>query len=251
MNKLTFEQAIARLQSQGKKKARGKQPTLELLDIVEDAIYIVGNEDGSILIPTYDGIQPVIGTWEGKGGEMPPALRDWLQEYASEIEWFNRVGETLETPTNQAKAPKVPRQSVPVMLDTKWSQKAPYNDMCIFDGKRCVTGCTATAAAQIIKRWGDLGYYRGCKPTDDYVTSTNGYKVSALPSKIVFDYKNLVTSPKTAAQKKAVAELMAYLGRTLHSNYTPSSTGAYIKDLATHLRDNFRMGSMINWSSLL
>lgn len=133
------------------------------------------------------------------------------------------------------------------MLETKWSQKAPYNDMCIFDGKRCVTGCTATAGAQIIKRWVDLGYHRGCKPTDDYVTSTNGYKVSALPSKIVFDCKNLVTSPKTAAQKKAVAELMAYLGRTLHSNYTPSSTGAYIKDLATQLRDNFRMGSMINY----
>ena len=247
--RITPQQAIARLQPQGKKKAKGAK-AIELIDtigVAEDDVYIFGNSDGRILVPADDSI-PILGTWDGKGGEIPPALRDWLYEYASEIEWWQRVGETLETPTHtQTKAPKVPRESVAVMLETKWSQKAPYNDMCIFNGKRCATGCTATAAAQIIKRWGDLGYHRGCKPTDAYVTSTNGYEVAALPSKMVFDYKNLVVSPKTAAQKQAVAELMAYLGRTLHSNYTPSSTGAFIKDLVTQLRDNFRMGSMINY----
>ena len=247
--RISPQQAIARLQPQGKRRAKGAK-ALELIDaisVAEDDVFILGNADGGILAPADDTLPPILGTWE-EGGEMPPSLQDWLQEYASEVQWWQRVGETLETPpTAQAKAPQIPRQSVPVMLDTKWSQKAPYNDMCIFDGKRCATGCTATAAAQIIKRWGDLGYHRGCKPTDDYVTSTNGYKVSALPSKIVFDCKNLVTSPKTAEQKQAVAELMAYLGRTLHSNYAPSSTGAYIKDLATQLRDNFRMGSMINY----
>jgi hypothetical protein len=124
--RLTPEQAIARLQPTGKAKAKGKQPTLELLDIVEDAIYIVGNEDGNILTTAFDGIQPVIGTWEGSG-EMPPALADWLQEYASEIEWFNRVGESLAPPEGAglipAHAPKAPRQSIPMILETKWSQK--------------------------------------------------------------------------------------------------------------------------------
>ena len=243
----TPEQVLAWLQPSGKKNAKGTDP-LQLKGIYGDAddnVYMFANSKGGVLTTAIDSL--IIGIWE-EGDELPPALRGMISEYANEVEWWERCGEELAQESQApAKAKATPRESVAVMLDTKWSQKAPYNDMCIFDGKRCVTGCNATAAAQIIKRWGDLGYHRGCKPTDDYVTSTNGYKVSALPSKIVFDYKNLVTSPKTAAQKQAVSELMAYLGRTLHSNYTPSSTGAYIKDLAAQLRDNFRMGSMINY----
>ena len=245
---LTPEQAIARLQPSGKAKARGKQPTLELLDIVEDAVYIVGNEDGNILTPRYSNIQPVIGIWEEKGGEMPPALQDWLQEYASEIEWFNRVGESLETPINaQAKAPKAPRQSIPMMLDTKWSQKAPYNDKIVFDGKKCPTGCNTTTAAQIIKHWGDLGYYRGCPPTDAYITASNGYEVKALPSLITFDYANLVVKPKTDKQKEAVAQLMEYLAYTFHSDFKTNGTSAYPKQVATYLKENLRMGSFISY----
>lgn len=245
--KLTPEQAKARLQPSGKAKAKGKQPTLELLDIVEDAIYIVGNENGSILTPAYDGIQPVIGTWEEKG-EIPPALQDWLQEYASEIEWFNRIGETLETPTNaQTKAPKAPRQSIPMLLDTKWSQKAPYNDKIVFGGKKCPTGCNTTTTAQIIKRWGDLGYHRGCKPTDAYKTASNGYEVKALPSLITFDYANLVAKPKTDKQKAAVAQLMEYIAYTFHSDFTVNGTGANPKQVATYLKENLRMGSFISY----
>lgn len=245
--RLTPEQAIARLQPSGKAKSKGKQPTLELIDVVEDAVYIVGNENGHILIPAYDGFQPVIGIWE-VGGEMPPALQDWLQEYASEMEWFNRVGETLETPTNaQTKAPKAPRQSIPMLLDTKWSQKSPYNDKIVFDGKKCPTGCNTATAAQIIKRWGDLGYHRGCKPTDAYKTSSNGYEVKALPSLITFDYANLVAKPKTDKQKAAVAQLMEYIAYTFHSDFKVNGTGANPKQVATYLKENLRMGSFISY----
>lgn len=239
--RLTPQQAIARLQPQGKKKAKGAK-AIELIDaigVAEDDVFILGNADGGMLAPADDTLPPILGTWE-EGGEMPPSLQDWLQEYASEVQWWQRVGETLETPTNaQAKVKAAPRQSVPVILDTKWSQKSPYNDMCIFDGKRCATGCIATATAQVIYHWKE--FERGCIGTDAYITSTNGYEVDALPTIITFNYKNLVKNPKTEEEKKAVAQLMAYLGRTLHSNYTPNSTGAYLHEVADCLRDNIRL----------
>jgi hypothetical protein len=248
MQILTPEQAIARLQPSGKAKARGKQPSLELIDIVEDAAYIVGNEDGNILTPRYDGIQPVIGAWEEKGDEMPPALVDWLQEYASEIEWFNRVGESLPTPTDaQAHAPKAPRQSIPTLMETKWSQKSPYNDKIVFDGKKCPTGCNTTAAAQILFYYAKKGFHRGCKPTDAYLTASNGYEVEALPSLVTFDYANLVAKPKTDKQKAAVAQLMEYIAYTFHSDFKVNGTGANPKQVATYLKENLRMGSFISY----
>ncbi len=251
MNKLTPEQAKARLQPTGKAKAKGKQPTLELLDIVEDDIYIMGNEGGIILTPAYDGIQPVIGTWEEKGGEMPPALVDWLQEYASEIEWFERVGESLVPPEGEglipSRAPKAPRQNVSMLMNTKWSQKAPYNDKITFGGKKCPTGCNATAAAQLVYYWGMRGYHRGCLATDAYKTSTNGYDVAALPPLTVFDYINLVQKPKTDKQKAAVAQLMQHIAYTFHSDFTANGTGASPKKVATYLKENLRMGGFITY----
>lgn len=246
--RITTEQALARLQSLGKRKSKGvKVLDLDTVGVVKDGIYIFGNADGGILCPAYDTLPPVLGTWE-EGGEIPPALQDMLQEYSNEVEWLERVGETMEAPTQApAKTKAAPRQSIPAMLKTKWSQKAPYNDMCIFEGKRCVTGCNATAAAQLMYYWGTEGYHRGCKATDAYTTSTNGYDVDAMPAKVVFDYANLVAKPKTDEQKKAVAELMAYLGRTFHSNYTPKGTGAYLYKVADYLRENFRMGSFISY----
>lgn len=211
----------------------------------------MGNEDGSILAPAYDGIQPVIGTWEEKGGEMPPALQDWLQEYASEIEWYNRVGESLVPPEGEGlvtqRAPKAPRQSIPKMLDTKWSQLSPYNGKIVFGGKKCPTGCNTTAAAQLVYYWGTRGYHRGCPPTNGYITATNSYEVEALPPLVVFDYANLVAKPKTDKQKVAVQQLMKCIAYTFHSDFKPNSTGASPKQVATYLKENLRMGGFISY----
>ena len=212
----------------------------------DENVYMFANSKGGVLTTALDAT--IIGTWEEGGDELPPALRDMLSEYADEVEWWERCGEELAQESQApAKAKATPRQSIPAMLSTKWSQKSPYNDMCIFEGKRCVTGCNATAAAQLMYYWGTDGYHRGCKATDAYTTSTNGYDVDAMPAKVVFDYGNLVAKPKTAEQKKAVAELMAYIGRSLHSNYTPNSTGAYTSKVAELLKDNLRMGSFVSY----
>lgn len=256
MKKLAPEEAKARLQPHQAPSKSGKRNTkpLELKEVIGNAgndLYIFGNDCGNILMPAYDAIRPILGMWE-ECGDMPPSMKMWLQNYANEIEWSERVGESIPAPTAAAfKAPAKPRQSVPMMLETKWTQKAPYNDMCVFDGKRCVTGCNTTAAAQVVFYWRE--YQCGCKGTDDYITSTNKYKVDALPPVAMFDYAHMVKTPKTAEEKRAVAELMAYLGRTMHSNYTPTSTGAYTHKLANHFNNAIRLcdNATAIWASKL
>ena len=251
MARLTPEQALARLQPQGKRKAKGNDPLIVKTTIgrSDEDICIIGNSKGDILVPLNDKLPDTLGIWE-QGGDMPPAMIDWIAEYASEVEWWENVGESLQTYEKTDlpnKAPKAPRQDIPPMLTTKWGQTSPYNDTLTFDGKKCVTGCNTTAVAQIMKHWFDKGYQRGCPPTDPYITSTNGYEVGAMPAKIVFDFENLVRTPKTAKQKAAVQELMEYLAKTFHSDFTPNSTGASPKKVAEYLKCKLRMGEFISY----
>ena len=54
-----------------------------------------------------------------------------------------------------------PMDQVGPLLTTTWDQSSPYNNYCPWgDGGRCVVGCVATAAAQIMvyHQWPEVGY---------------------------------------------------------------------------------------------
>jgi hypothetical protein len=57
----------------------------------------------------------------------------------------------------------------------------------------------------------------------------------------------LVKSPKTDEQKAAVAKLMQYVGYSIESDFTPSSTGAYPKNVFNVMRDVLKLGSGITY----
>ena len=243
---LTQSQAYERLVG-GRKKAKGKAALVHkgTIGITKEALFLFGNDQGVVATPADDTLVPIIATWDGGVDQLPSSVEEWLQEYASEIEWWQNVGESLAGDmTTQAAFDN--RLSIAAMLETKWSQSKPYNDLCIFDGKRCYTGCNATATAQLLYYWGKKGFHRGCKKTEAYKTTTNGYDVAAEEPIIVFDYNNIVKKPSTDKQKLAVATMMKYIGRSYHSDYTPNGTGAKPKDVAAILRDNFRMGDNIS-----
>lgn len=205
MARITPDEALARIQPK-KIRARGKSNVkpLQLLKTItnaDDDLYIFGNENGSIITPADDSLSPILGIWDEGVDDIPPAMQDMLLEYAKEIEWWQNFGEQM---TEDNSDEQESRQTVPMMMETKWAQGSPYNDTIIFEGKKCYTGCNTTAAAQVMYYWGKKGFHRGCPATEEYVTSTNEYTVPALPPLMVFDYKHLVKTPKTAEEKKAV-----------------------------------------------
>lgn len=90
----------------------------------------------------------------------------------------------------------------------KWGQYGPYNDLCPKkNGKKCATGCVATAVAQL------MAIYK-------YPSSYHGY---------TFDWDEMTRTKKPTDQaKNDVARLMQQLGleENLNMNYGTTS-GAY------------------------
>lgn len=247
MAKITAEQALARIQPTRVKATKGKAADvkpLELIDTIsnaEDDLFIFGNENGGIIAPADDSLSPILGAWEGNVDDIPPGLKDMLQEYSKEIEWWQNVGEEISEETT---ADGEERQSVPVLLETKWSQKAPYNGKIYAN---CVTGCNTIAAAQIMYYWGKKGFHRGCPQTEKYVTETNNWTIYSLPAVTVFDYKHLVKSPKTTEEKEAVQQMVNYIARLFKSDFTPNNTGAYPRQVANYLSKDLKLGKNITY----
>lgn len=121
----------------------------------------------------------------------------------------------------------------PLLGEITWNQGSPYNNMCpTYRGSsRAVTGCVATAMAQI------LAYYRypaQLKATiPSYVTSSYGIAVGSIPAGEKYDWANMrpkyLTGGYTSDQAAAVAKLMYHCGAAVKMDYGPSS-GASISD---------------------
>jgi hypothetical protein len=115
------------------------------------------------------------------------------------------------------------------LLGTAWDQGNPYNLYCPlwYTGERTLTGCVATAAAQIMRYWqwpvtgsGSTSY--------TWNDGAQNWTLSVNPAVYSPDWANMpgsISSGSSAAQKDAVSTLMAVVGRTFHMNYGISSRG--------------------------
>ena len=225
--------------SSGKKNVKPLEH-IDTIGIADDDIYIVGNADGCILTPAYDSFRSIIGAWTSCD-DMPPVMKDWIEEYANEIEWYKRVGHTLEADSGEASTAE--RKTIPSLVPTIWAQGAPFNNNLTYDGKKCLVGCAAIAVGQIVYYWGTRGYHRGCTAVKAYKTETNLYNVDALPPLTVFDYVHLTAKKPTAKTDiAAVAKLLEYVGKALQSDYGQGSTSVYTDKIAPVLKNNLRMG---------
>jgi hypothetical protein len=119
--------------------------------------------------------------------------------------------------------------SIGPLLTTTWDQGDPYNQYCPlwYTGERTVTGCVATAAAQIMKYWnypasgqGSTSYTWNNGSTDQ--TLSRDFSLSTYQWGLM---KNNHTSGDTPAEKDAVARLMVDIGYAFHMNYGISSQG--------------------------
>lgn len=168
----------------------------------------------------------------GQIGEIPPQLKEMLEggtRYADEYpEEF------------------VPRNLSPIgpLVRCQWGQGYPYNEKCpTIGGKHCLTGCCATAVAQL------LYYYRlpyGCKEYGEGCISgvDEQYEHEYLPA-VKFDYDNMLETYRdgnyTQKEVDAVATLMRYCGRYALSKYGLNETlgviGPFPDDFDVEIHD--------------
>ncbi len=203
----------------------------------ENAYYVFdrGTDGGYVVVSGDDRLRPVLG-YASKGkfdaDSMPPNMKWWLGEYVREIAAF--LQNPAETDGMLTREPDMresaERNEVAPLVTTKWNQTTPYNDQCpSFRGRKSVTGCVATAMAQIVN------YHNWPQGTG---SGTYSYSLAGLTSKVQFNYgtttfawANMLDDYSVGnpgfSQKMAVANLMLACGVGVHMKYSPDESGAY------------------------
>lgn len=189
-------------------------------------VFNIGEEQGFVIVSGDDRTPEVLGYSERGAFDidrLPPSFEEMLQGYADQIKYLqeNNVQVQKKATTRSSIKPIAP------MIQTKWSQNSPYNDdLPVYANQRCLTGCVATAMAQIM-------YYHQ-HPKDltaeipGYTTNSWGIEVDGLPA-TTFDWAHMTptySSLSTAEENSAVAHLMKYCATALQADFGIESTSA-------------------------
>lgn len=185
------------------------------------AYYIFNMEKGGFVIVAGDDRVPEILGYSEHGKmdlEHAPSNVRWLLDYYSQ--YINSLDER-STADKVRKAPD-PRPAITPMITTTWAQESPYNEQCpILDGQHCLTGCVATAMAQV------MNYYQWPNQTINvipgYTSLMNGIDVSAQPittidwDKMLNQYNSWEDYNKE--QTDAISNLMLLCGTSVKMEY--------------------------------
>lgn len=195
-------------------------------------VFNVGEGQGFVIAAADDRIPAVLG-YSSKGQfdpqNMPENMKAWLEGYDDQMAYLN------EHPEAAAPQKTVSGGSISPLLQSEWDQGNPYNLLCPEDGgQHSVTGCAATAMAQVMYFW--QWPKQTVAEIPGYKSSDKGFVLPAIPAGKSIDWENMVpkyTGSETDAQKQAVAELMLLCGTAVQMNYTASSSAAstsYVAD---------------------
>jgi hypothetical protein len=242
-------------------------------------VYYVFNfsPEGWAIISADDAAYPVIaysesGFYDPNVFNQPPALTAWMDNVAEEI--ADAVARGLQGLPDAAAAWKhfsvapdnflpdlgdlATAQSVPPLIQSTWGQGDPddwvpwdidsYNQYCPWEYSDwthirrlyCLTGCVATAMAQIMRywQWPLCGQGRhGYDPPYDCSHECLGFDWREVDfSQQYYDW----TSMPLNGPSNAIAILMRDIGVAVNMNYTPSVSGAYAVVAPFAYRDYFR-----------
>lgn len=202
-------------------------------------VFNVGNDKGFVIVAGDDAVSPILA-YADRGDfserEMAPAAKAMLESYAQQIEM-------IQQNPSLAVAASTSYAAIAPMVETQWNQMEPYNYMCpIIRGEavRSVTGCVATAMAQII-------YYHKhpveqTKAIPAYELSSRYVIPGADPVTLNWDAMQLTYTGSEAEDDPsalAVAQLMVLCGKSVKMSYSSSASGAASESVPAALKEYF------------
>ena len=236
----------------------------------QDAAFYVFNQEGNkgfVIVSADDRTaEEVLGYSENGSFDFEtinPNLRWWLSRYAEEITVLQTIDDSEFIENSARKAKQV--TAIPNLLvndegkEITWYQETPYNNLCPtdeYDNSKCLTGCVATAASQIMYKWrwpkkgtGSSSYeWENCTKyvydsQEQYYKCSQSKKktLSANYGETTYDWDNMLPAyegkSSTSAQKTAVATLMYHAGVSAEMAYGGSSdqaggSGAWTDNMA-------------------
>ncbi len=199
--------------------------------------YVFSGKECFVMVAADDAVTPVLAYSKDRSfttKKLPDFITSFLENYDSQIAYAiaNHLEGTAEVAAkwdnlknNRSEGPAAKTTSVAPLLNTTWNQSPYYNDNCPYDaagGGRSVSGCVATATAQVMKYWSwpatGVGFHSYSTSSYGTLSANYGatsYNWAAMP--------NNVTSANAA-----VATLMYHVGVGVDMSYSASSSGAYV-----------------------
>ena len=241
--------------------------TAQLTDLTKVAgfanLYIFTAEQGFVVMAADDRVKPILGysltnSFVAEG--MPENIRGWLQGYSDQIQDvidLNLDGDRSakqewQSLKNGQASKAVADVVVGPLLATLWDQGSPYNNLCPVDGEgpggHALTGCVATAMAQVMKYW---NYPTTGQDSHTYTHPTYGEQTVNFGS-TTYDWANMTNTyggSSTAAEQLAVATLMYHCGVSVDMNYGASGSGAQSFNVQNALVNYFKYASSASYVS--
>ena len=254
---MSFAQPVSRETAQQAAKTfldNNGASSAELADVSAaagfDHLYVFTTGNSFVLMAADSRVQPVLGYSLNGGFDtegMPDNKKAWIQEYSDGIQYVIEHQTRASAETSQqwralldgdADAGRATTVVGP-LITTKWNQDNPYNLLC---PSGSVTGCVATAMAQVMKYWNYPEHGIG---NHSYVHATYG-ELSADFQNTTYDWANMTntySNSSTQTQKMAVATLMYHCGVSVNMNYSPGGSGASTAAVADALKTYFNYSS--------
>ena len=200
-------------------------------------VFNVGEDKGFLVMSGDDDLQAVLGySFQGtfRSKNMPANLKWWLSHYEKQIRAYQEAvaNGTLEARTLAESAPKAGSVVVAALLENfkdgpiRYDQEAPYYNLCPNPSNKkepMLTGCVATALAQIARFYEYPYYGQGTASCTAYISDRNQKSFSLDLSKSTYDWSNMLcdysTESSNATQKKAIATLMRDIGYACNMEY--------------------------------
>lgn len=243
---VTPEQALERVSDNGMMKGISNVKNYSLNRIEsfegEDGVYLFEDHQGGFIVAPADDVSPAIlgygsAYMKDAQGEIAPEFAWWLKELSRQVAYAK------EHPTKIiSKVSRPERAPIEPLCKTRWNQMYPYFLLCPMQGdSRCVTGCVATAMAQVMKyhNWPERG-----TGELSYTYNNQDFYVNLEETPFMWDemldeysWDPYVDSGQS---KAAVAELMRCCGYSVKMMYSPGGSGAYSINIPGALANSFK-----------
>ncbi len=195
-----------------------------------ESLYVFENDgEGYVVLAADDVAVPVLGY--SLSGRFP--VDDIPDNMRSMFEWYDRI---ISYARRQGWEPAsvATESDTEVRLKTvRWGQWSPFNDLCpTVDGKKCPSGCVATAIAIIMKYYDYPESGTGILPAYDYGWDSDAgaykYHMDGYALGHTYDWAGMPDGKSgfTDYQAKQIAQLLLDIGVMCQMNYAPDGSGA-------------------------
>jgi surface protein len=235
------------------RRASRKTPQLTLANN-RNEFYVFNDEanGGYVVVAGDDRMPDVLGysyTGHFDAADLPCNMKAWLEEYAKQVEYLRTHPEVTASRRTTTE-----REGISPLLKCQYNQGSSQggieNRKCpIINGNQCLTGCVATAMAQI------MYYYQWPKQTTETIPGYTTYiweiDMPAIPVTTI-DWDNIFDKyfwdvNYSEEQLDAISTLMLLCGTSIETEYTDENSGAFSNDVAKAFRKYFNYDDKIEF----